>query len=57
MYTRAMIDLTAILNNKSSENPGFNEMSKLNTYMLSYIMQKEYKSLTYNVEDEENGEN
>lgn len=57
MYTRAMIDLTATLNNKSSENPGFNEMSKLNTYMLSYIMPKDYKSLTYNVEDEENGEN
>lgn len=57
MYTRAMIDLTAVLDNKTSENPGFDEMSTLNTYMLSYIMPKEYKSLTYNIENEENREN
>lgn len=37
MYTRSMIDLEAILSNKSSECEGFDEMSKLNTYMLSFI--------------------
>jgi len=52
MYGRAMIDLTAMLDNHSSNNPGFNEMSKLNTYMLKYIYPKTYKDLTYNVEDD-----
>lgn len=54
MYGRAMIDLTAMLDNHSSNNPGFNEMSKLNTYMLKYIYPKTYKDLTYNVEDDPN---
>lgn len=57
MYNRAMIDLSAVLENKTSEDPGFNEMSKLNTYMLSYIIPNEYKFVTYNIEDEENDEN
>lgn len=50
MYTRSMIDLEAILNNKSSECEGFDEMSKLNTYMLKFIYPNKWKDLTYNVE-------
>lgn len=52
MYSRAMIDLTAMLHNHSSNNPGFNEMNKLNTYMLKYIYPDTYKEITYNVEDD-----
>lgn len=50
MYTRSMIDLEAIMNNKSSECEGFDEMSKLNTYMLKFIYSDKWKDLTYNVE-------
>lgn len=50
MYTRSMIDLEAIMNNKSSECEGFDEMSKLNTYMLKFIYLNKWKDLTYNVE-------
>lgn len=50
MYTRSMIDLEAILNNKSSECEGFDEMSKLNTYMLKFIYPDKWKDITYNVE-------
>lgn len=50
MYTRSMIDLKAIMNNKSSECEGFDEMSKLNTYMLKFIYPDKWKDLTYNVE-------
>lgn len=50
MYTRSMIDLEAILNNKSSECEGFDEMSRLNTYMLKFIYPDKWKDLTYNVE-------
>ena len=50
MYTRSMIDLEAIMNNKSSECEGFDEMSKLNTYMLNFIYPDKWKDLTYNVE-------
>ena len=57
MYNRAMIDLSIVLENKTSDDPGFNEMSRLNTYMLSYIIPDEYKLVTYNIEDEENDEN
>lgn len=51
MYGRAMVDLEAILHNHSSKDPGFNEMSRLNTTMLSYILNN-YKSVTYHVEDD-----
>ena len=34
MYTRSMVDLEAMLHNHSSNDEGFNEMSRLNTYML-----------------------
>lgn len=54
MYGRAMIDLTAMLHNHSSNNPGFNEMSQLNTYMLKYIYPDNWKQITYNVEDDPN---
>lgn len=50
MYTRSMIDLEAIMNNKSSECEGFDEMSKLNTYMLKFIYPDKWKDFTYNVE-------
>lgn len=52
MYGRAMVDLEAMLHNHSSNNRGFNEMSQLNTKMLSYIYPDNYKELTYNVEDD-----
>lgn len=52
MYGRAMVDLTALLDGHSSNNPGFNEMNKLNTYMLKYIYPDTYKEITYNVEDD-----
>lgn len=54
MYGRAMVDLTALLDGHSSNNPGFNEMSKLNTYMLKYIYPETYKDITYNVEADPN---
>ena len=50
MYGRAMIDLEAMLNNHSSENDGFNEMSKLNTYMLKYLYPDSWKEKVYEVE-------
>lgn len=52
MYGRAMVDLTALLEGHSSNNPGFNEMNKLNTYMLKYIYPNTYKDITYNVEND-----
>lgn len=52
MYGRAMVDLEAMLHNHSSNNEGFNEMSKLNTYMLSFIYPNTYKEMTYHVEDD-----
>lgn len=52
MYVRAMVDLEAVLSNHSSENKGFNEMSRLNTEMLKYIYPKKYKEMTYHIEDD-----
>lgn len=52
MYTRSMVDLEAMLHNKSSNNEGFNEMSRLNTYMLSFIYPNKYKEMTFHIEDE-----
>lgn len=54
IYNRAMIDLTAVLNGKTSDDPGFNELSLLNTKMLSYVYPDQYKDLTYNIEDDLN---
>lgn len=56
MYTRAMVDLEALLHNHSSNDDGFNEMSRLNTYMLSFIYPNNYKQMTYHIEDEEKEE-
>lgn len=53
MYGRAMIDLEAILHNHSSNDDGFNEMSRLNTKMLSYIYPDHYKEITFHIEDEQ----
>jgi len=52
MYKRSMVDLEATLNNHSSKDPGFNAMSRLNTYMLSFLYPNKYKEITYHVEDD-----
>ena len=52
MYTRSMVDLEAMLHNHSSNDEGFNEMSRLNTYMLSFIYPNKYKEMTFHIEDE-----
>lgn len=52
MYGRAMVDLEALLHNHSSNDAGFNEMSKLNTYMLSFLYPNQYKEFTYNIDEE-----
>jgi len=46
-----MIDIETVLGNRSSKDPGFNEMSALNTKLLSYIYPDTYKEITYNIED------
>lgn len=51
LYGRAMIDLCAVLENKTSDDPGFNEISKLNTKLLSYIYPDNYKEITFNLDD------
>lgn len=51
LYGRAMIDLCAVLENKTSDDPGFNELSKLNTKLLSYIYPDNYKEITFNLDD------
>ena len=53
MYSRSMVDLEALLHNHSSNDAGFNEMSRLNTLMLSYIYPDKYKEMTYHIEDDE----
>lgn len=50
MYGRAMVDLEAILHNHSCKDPGFNEMSRLNTKMLKYIYPNNWKDITYNID-------
>lgn len=53
MYGRAMVDLEALLHNHSSKDEGFNEMSRLNTYMLSFLYPDKYQEMTYNIDIEE----
>jgi glycosyltransferase involved in cell wall biosynthesis len=53
MYGRAMVDLEALLHNHSSNDDGFNEMSKLNTYMLSFLYPSQYQEFTYNIENDQ----
>lgn len=57
LYGRAMIDMCAIMENKNSLNDGFDEMSKFNTKLLSYIYPNEYKNFTYNVHENNKNEN
>lgn len=57
MYGRAMVDLEALLHNHSSNDAGFNEMSRLNTIMLSYLYPNEYQNMTYNIDLEQEKEN
>lgn len=47
MYKRSMIDITEILHNHSSKDPGFNKMAELNREMLKYIYPDNYIELTY----------
>lgn len=56
MYGRAMVDLEALLHNHSSNDEGFNEMSRLNTIMLSYLYPNSYKDITYNIDVEQEQE-
>ena len=49
LYDRAMIDICAIMDGKTSIDDGFDEMSKYNTELLSYIYPDTYKDITYNV--------
>jgi glycosyltransferase involved in cell wall biosynthesis len=53
MYGRAMVDLEIMLNNHSSENDGFNEMSELNTKMLKYIYPDDWQDKVYEVKNTE----
>ena len=46
MYTRAYIDISALMKGKNSLNEGFNEMSQINTKMLSYIYPETYQKYT-----------
>lgn len=48
MYTRAMVDITALCDGHSEENGGFTGMSKLNTEMLRYIYPNGWAKLTFN---------
>lgn len=50
MYSRAMVDFIAVLDGHDSDDPGFIEMSQLNTYMLSLIFPDRYKEMTADVE-------
>ena len=42
---------------EQKNNPGFNEMSRLNTYMLSFIYPDSYKEKTFHIEDEPKKDN
>ena len=52
LYERAMIDICAVMENKTSLDEGFNEMSLLNTKLLSYIYPDTYQEKTYNIKQE-----
>jgi hypothetical protein len=51
MYGRAMVDLEAVLNGHSSKDPGYIEMSKLNTKMLKRIYPNNWKDFTFDIEE------
>lgn len=52
MYTRSMIDIEALCNNHSSENEGFNEMSRLNTEFLKILYPDNWQNMVYHIEDD-----
>lgn len=52
MYTRSMIDIEALCNNHSSENEGFNEMSRLNTEFLKILYPDNWQNIVYHIEDD-----
>ena len=49
-YDRCLIDLRTIIGLNSNDEY-FKKMSKLNTYMLSYIYPNTYKEITFDIED------
>lgn len=49
MYNRAMIDISSVMDNHSSDDDGFNEMSELNTYMLKYLYPDSWQEKVYNI--------
>lgn len=57
LYGRAMIDMCVVMENKNSLSEGFDEMSKYNTKLLSYIYPDEYQNFTYNVSENNENEN
>lgn len=57
LYNRAMIDICNVMDGKSSFDEGFDEMSKLNTKLLSYIYPDTYKDFTYNVSESKDNKN
>ena len=52
IYGRAMVDLTAMLHNHSSENDGFNQMSRYNDEFLKILYPDTWQTLVYHVEDD-----
>lgn len=51
IYGRALIDLKEMLLNHTSEDKYFNEISEMNTKMLSLIYPETYKEITYNLKN------
>lgn len=54
MYGRAMVDLEAVLNGHSSNDPGYIEMCKLNTKMLKHIYPNNWQDFTFDIEEYNN---
>ena len=48
LYTRAMIDMCEVMDNKNSLYEGYDEMSEYNTKLLSYIYPETYQNITFN---------
>lgn len=53
LYNRALIDISSVMEHKTSLDDGFNEMSKYNTKLLSYIYPNTYKDITFNIPEKE----
>ena len=49
LYERSQIDFNSILD-LNSDDEYYRKMSKINTYMLSYIYPETYKEITYDIE-------